>query len=136
MQVNKPPRNRRKRFTLAAYILLGVVLGILSGIFFGEYCAPLGIIGNAFIGLLQMTILPFIIVSLILAIGSLRYDQAGLLAVKAGVLQRLSRDALPFTFFNQAGNWRVKTWTWPTNCSRTWESTSFSSPIATIGSWK
>jgi Na+/H+-dicarboxylate symporter len=82
-------RPKKKRFTLSTYILLGVVLGILCGILFGEYCAPLEVIGNAFIGLLQMTILPYIIVSLILAIGSLRYDQAGLLAVKAGILQLL-----------------------------------------------
>ncbi len=91
MQTNKPPRHRRTRFTLSTYILLGVVMGILSGIFFGEYCAPLGSIGNAFIGLLQMTILPYIIVSLILAIGSLRYGQTGLLAVRASVLQRMFR---------------------------------------------
>lgn len=82
-----PPRKARKKISLSAAILLGMVLGILCGILFGEYCAPLQIVGNGFIRLLQMTILPYIIVSLILAIGSLSYDQAGLLAVRAGLLQ-------------------------------------------------
>ncbi len=82
-------RPKKKRLTLSTCILLGVVFGILSGILFGEYCAPLEVIGNAFIGLLQMTILPYIIVSLILAISaeagsawSLLYPQYGVVIPK------------------------------------------------------
>ncbi|MBL0699345.1 MAG: cation:dicarboxylase symporter family transporter, partial [Desulfosarcina sp.] len=69
-------RNKRFRLSLSTNILIGVVLGGVCGIFFGEYCAFLQIFGDAFIKLLQMTILPYIVVSLILGIGGLTYEQA------------------------------------------------------------
>ncbi len=61
-------------------------LGFAVGIFFGEYCAFLQIVGDAFIQLLQMTILPYITVSMILGIGGLTSDQAKLMAKKTGLL--------------------------------------------------
>ena len=45
-------------------ILLGLALGILTGIFLGEMAAPFTIGGEVYIGLLQMTVLPYIVVSL------------------------------------------------------------------------
>ena len=57
--------------TLSTRILIGLIAGIASGLFFGEYCAFLSIAGDAFIGLLQMTVLPYIVVSLITNIGRL-----------------------------------------------------------------
>ena len=75
-----------KKPGLSAQIMIGMFLGLVAGIFFGEYCAFLEIIGNAFIKLLQMTILPYITVSLILGIGGLTFEQAKLLAKKAGLL--------------------------------------------------
>jgi len=66
--------------------MIGMGLGFCVGIFFGEYCAYLQIVGNAFIKLLQITILPYIIVSMILGIGGLTADQAKLMAKKAGIL--------------------------------------------------
>lgn len=74
------------RFNLSTLILIGVVAGICCGIFFGEYCGFLAIIGDGFIKLLQMTILPYIVVSLIAALGKLTMEQAKLLAIKAGTL--------------------------------------------------
>jgi len=74
------------RFNLSTLILIGVVAGICCGIFFGEYCGLLAIIGAGFIKLLQMTILPYIVVSLIAALGKLTMEQAKLLAIKAGTL--------------------------------------------------
>ncbi len=79
-------KRKRKKPGLSAQIMIGMGLGLAVGIFFGEYCAFLEIIGSAFIKLLQMTILPYITVSLILGIGGLTYDQAKLLAKKAGIL--------------------------------------------------
>ena len=67
-------------------VLIGLVLGIACGVFFGEYCAPLQIIGDVFIKLLQMTILPYIVVSLIYGIGRLNQKEARTLASKAGSL--------------------------------------------------
>ena len=77
---------KRFRLGLSGSILLGFVLGILSGLFFGEYCAGLKIFGDAFIKLLQMSILPYIVVSLMVGIGRLSYQQAKVLAIKAGSL--------------------------------------------------
>ena len=65
-----------------------MILGLACGIFFGEYCEFLQIIGDAFIKLLQMTILPYIVVSLILGIGSLTYGQAKQMAAKAGCVHQ------------------------------------------------
>lgn len=82
--------NKKKfRLSLSKTILLGLVLGVLCGIFFGEHCKGLAVIGHAFIKLLQMTILPYIVLSLIVGIGSLSYDTAKLLAGKAGLLLML-----------------------------------------------
>jgi Na+/H+-dicarboxylate symporter len=78
--------NMISRLTFSTQVLIGFVLGILCGIFFGEYCQFLQIVGNAFIKLLQITILPYITVSLILGIGGLNYEQAKILAIKAGKL--------------------------------------------------
>ena len=65
--------------------MIGFALGIAFGVFFGEYCRYLNVIGEIFIKLLQMTILPYIVVSLIVAIGSLSFSQAKLLASKGGI---------------------------------------------------
>jgi len=82
----KSPPQKKSRFSLSTLILIGVVAGICCGIFFGEYCGFLSILGDAFIKLLQMTILPYIVVSLIAALGKLTMEQAKLLAIKAGTL--------------------------------------------------
>ncbi|MBT8367549.1 MAG: cation:dicarboxylase symporter family transporter [Deltaproteobacteria bacterium] len=82
----EPDIKQKKRLSLSAQIMIGMGLGIVAGVFFGDYCAPLQIIGDAFIKLLQITILPYIIVSMILGIGGLTPEQAKLMAKKAGIL--------------------------------------------------
>jgi Na+/H+-dicarboxylate symporter len=77
---------RKKKLSLSARIMIAMVLGVVVGVFFGDYCKFLEIFGDAFIKLLQMTILPYITVSMILGIGSLTSEQAKLLAKKAGLL--------------------------------------------------
>lgn len=73
-------------FTLK--IVVGLVLGILAGLFLGEFAAPFSALGEAFIGLLQMTVLPYIIVSLVGNIGGITWaERRGLL--KAGILTLL-----------------------------------------------
>ncbi len=86
MPEHTPSGRGRKLPSLSTMILVGVAAGIGCGLFFGEYCAFLSIVGNAFIRLMQMTILPYIVVSLIAALGRLNMEQARLLALKAGVL--------------------------------------------------
>ncbi len=55
--------------SLGQKILIGVCLGILAGIFFGEMVRWLDLVGDIYVGLLQMTVLPYVTVSLIERIG-------------------------------------------------------------------
>jgi Na+/H+-dicarboxylate symporter len=52
-------------------ILAGLALGVATGLFLGELAGPLGIVADGFVRLLQMTVLPYVTVSLIVEIGSL-----------------------------------------------------------------
>jgi Na+/H+-dicarboxylate symporter/ABC-type amino acid transport substrate-binding protein len=61
--------------TLSSKIFVGLFIGILTGLFLGEVAAPLKTLGDVFIKLLQVTVLPYIMVSLIAGIG--RMDMAG-----------------------------------------------------------
>jgi Na+/H+-dicarboxylate symporter/ABC-type amino acid transport substrate-binding protein len=67
-------------------VLWGLLLGLGFGLFFGEHCRPLKVVGDAFIKLLQVTVLPYVTVSLIHGIGSLTGSEAKNLARKAGTL--------------------------------------------------
>ncbi|MCM2678229.1 cation:dicarboxylate symporter family transporter [Echinimonas agarilytica] len=73
-----------KGLSLASVMILSMVLGIGTGIFFGEMVGWMGIIGNAVIMLMQMTIYPYILVSLISSIGNLDPTEAKRLFIKAG----------------------------------------------------
>ncbi len=73
----------KRGLSLSQMILIGLVAGIGCGLFFGEWCANLQIFGNVFIGLLQMTVLPAIVFSLISGIGRLTLEQSKRLASKA-----------------------------------------------------
>ena len=91
--------------SLATKIVLALVLGVLFGLFFGEPMGVLDPVGYAFVKLLQMTVLPYVIVSLIAGLGHLTYEQAGRLAVRGGVLVLLIWTitfaivvAMPLTF--------------------------------------
>jgi Na+/H+-dicarboxylate symporter/ABC-type amino acid transport substrate-binding protein len=74
-----------RRFDLSTWILVGLIAGIVCGLFFGEYCSLLGIFGDAFVGLLRMTVLPFIAVSLIANLGRLTLAESRRLAWVGGV---------------------------------------------------
>ena len=54
----------------AGWTIAGLLGGIACGLIFGEYCARLSLIGDAFIGLLRMTVLPYIVVALIANLGA------------------------------------------------------------------
>jgi len=83
---NEEKRSDRPGSGLTKLILIGLVLGVFTGLFFGEYAGRLKIVGQAYIGLLQMSILPYMVVSLIGGIGSLSYEKAARLAVTGGLL--------------------------------------------------
>ncbi|MCL1048737.1 cation:dicarboxylase symporter family transporter [Shewanella abyssi] len=75
-----------KKMSMSTLVLLSFAAGIAAGLFFGEMLAWMSVIGDAFIKLLQMTIIPYIIVSLISSLGSLTMVQAKSLGVKVGKL--------------------------------------------------
>ncbi len=70
----------------SGWTLAGLISGIICGLVFGEYCAFLSAIGNAYIGLLQMTVLPFIVVALIANFGRLSLEQSRRLGWVGGVV--------------------------------------------------
>jgi Na+/H+-dicarboxylate symporter len=76
----------RRRLGLSSAILIGLGLGLAAGIVFGELCAGLKVIGDAFIALLQMTVLPYVMFALIANIGGLTWTDARRLAARGGLL--------------------------------------------------
>ena len=75
-----------RRPGLSGMILIGLLAGIACGVFFGEYCTPMGIVGRAFIGLLQMTVLPYVVVSIVANLGRLSLRQSRRLAIIGGLV--------------------------------------------------
>ena len=57
--------------TFSRQILLGLVSGILTGVFFGERASATAWVADGFVKLLQMMVLPYITVSIIASLGSL-----------------------------------------------------------------
>ncbi len=77
---------RIPKLSLSTQILIAIGVGIVIGLFFGERVAFLEIVGNAFVQLLQMTVLPYVTVSLIGGLGSLSLRNAALLARSGGLV--------------------------------------------------
>ena len=71
----------QRRFSLLAKIALGVLLGFGCGILFGDYCSHIKWVGEVYVGLLQMTVLPYIVASLIANVGRLSYRDGPRLAL-------------------------------------------------------
>lgn len=69
-----------------ARVILGLVLGIMVGLFFGEAAGRLKILGDAYVRLLQMTVVPYVLVSLIGGVGQLQPDHARRLGSVGGGL--------------------------------------------------
>ena len=57
-------------------ILIGLFAGIALGLFFGEMVASAKIGGDIFIGMLQMTVLPYIILSLVINLGRISWAES------------------------------------------------------------
>ncbi len=79
--------NNNLHFTF--YIIGSLFLGIVMGLLFGESAGQLQLLGDIYIGLLQMTVLPYIVFSLIANIGRLSYFEASLLT-RQGLLVLLA----------------------------------------------
>jgi len=96
---------------LFSRILWAIGAGILAGLFFGEAIRPLGIVASGFVRLLQVNVLPYLLGSLILSLGSrgaaemktiARYGIALLLFVWALTLLLVVSAPLAFPAFSGA----------------------------------
>jgi Na+/H+-dicarboxylate symporter/ABC-type amino acid transport substrate-binding protein len=72
--------------SLSKQILTALVCGVAIGLLFGEKVAFLEIGGRAFVQVLQVTVLPYVVGSLIAGFGGMRREDARLLATRGGLL--------------------------------------------------
>jgi Na+/H+-dicarboxylate symporter/ABC-type amino acid transport substrate-binding protein len=72
--------------TATRKILVGLLLGLATGLFLGDRAAPFRVLADGYIRLLQMTVLPYVTVSLIASIGSLDAATAKRLFLRVGAL--------------------------------------------------
>jgi Na+/H+-dicarboxylate symporter len=72
--------------SLSTKILIGLVTGAACGLFFGELVGFLRIVGDAFVMLLQMSVLPYVLFSLVAGLGSLDMARARELARTTGMV--------------------------------------------------
>jgi len=74
------------RLSLSSRIIAGLALGIFTGLFFGESAEALQPVADIYIRLMQMTVLPYLVMSLIIGFGQLEAEAAKRLAVRGGLL--------------------------------------------------
>jgi Na+/H+-dicarboxylate symporter len=74
-----------RKLGLGPKILIGIVIGVGCGLFFGEGAGILRPVGGVFVGLLQMTVLPYVMVSLVASLGRLSLREGKRLAGRAGL---------------------------------------------------
>ena len=85
--------------TFSRQILIGLVSGIFTGVFFGERASAIGWVADGFVKLLQMMVLPYITVSIISSLGSLKPAELKTLGLRtAAVIAGLWGIALTFAF--------------------------------------
>lgn len=76
----------QKKSRIGLWIAIGLILGLVCGILFGDYCGALQVIGTAYVGLLQMTVLPYLVLSLISKMGRLNASEARQLGLTAVIV--------------------------------------------------
>lgn len=67
-------------------ILTAVALGIVLGVFAGEAVEPLRIVGDGFIKLMQVTVLPYVLGSMLFGLGTRTLSEAKRLALRGGAV--------------------------------------------------
>ena len=78
------------RLSLSSRILIGLGLGIFTGLFFGEATTVLQPVSDIYIRLMQMMVLPYLVLTLITGFGQLDATEAKQLALRGGVLLLLT----------------------------------------------
>ena len=72
--------------TFSRRILTGLALGVLVGLFLGEHALVFKWAADGFVKLLQMTVLPYVTVSIVESLGSLQAAEARRLGLRAGAV--------------------------------------------------
>jgi Na+/H+-dicarboxylate symporter len=67
-------------------VLAGLALGLVTGLFFGELVGPVKLVADGFVKLLQMTVLPYVTISIVSSLGSLDAAEAKRLGLRAGTV--------------------------------------------------
>jgi Na+/H+-dicarboxylate symporter/ABC-type amino acid transport substrate-binding protein len=75
--------------TLSARITIGLVAGIALGLLIGDKASVLDVVADGYIKLLQMTVLPYVTVSIVGGLGALSGDQARAVVVRVGLVLAL-----------------------------------------------
>jgi len=74
----------KRRLALSEQVLIALVLGIGAGVFLGELAGVFKVVGDIFIMLMQVTVIPYISLALITGLGSKSFGTVKRLAVKGG----------------------------------------------------
>jgi Na+/H+-dicarboxylate symporter len=82
--IEAAPRPRQSRFV--RQLVIGVAAGVFVGLFLGERARILSTVADGFVKLLQMAVLPYVTVSIIHSIGSLRVEYLQRLGVRSAVI--------------------------------------------------
>jgi Na+/H+-dicarboxylate symporter len=67
-------------------VLIGLISGLALGLFLGEYAAPLNFVADGYVKLLQMTVLPYVVISITSSLGALSAEQAKRLGIRVGLV--------------------------------------------------
>jgi Na+/H+-dicarboxylate symporter len=67
-------------------ILLGLTLGVATGLLLGDLVGPLTVVADGFVKLLQMTVLPYVTVSIVSSLGSLNIADARRLGLRGALI--------------------------------------------------
>lgn len=79
-------RHPLRRFGLGAQSIVALLAGVAAGMFFGEGIQLLHPVGDAYIRLVQMTVLPYLMLTLIVGLGELQPALARRLAARGAWL--------------------------------------------------
>lgn len=72
----------RIKVHLTTQIIIGMVIGVILGVIFGTKIAGIKIIGDIFLRLIQMAVIPLVFCTVVAAIGKLPLQQLGRLGLK------------------------------------------------------
>ena len=103
--------------SLSTRIITGLALGIFTGLFLGEPAAVLQPVADIYIRLMQMTVLPYLVMSLIIGFGQLEANEARRLALRGSLLLVLVWmlsfaviAAMPLAFPVMQSAWGARPW--------------------------